>query len=254
MQDFSSFKRDFRPELGATWQQIYDRHRETIRIKKLSVALPNLEKIVSTTLAISNRSSFHSMSLRDLSREADVSMGALYSYIGSKEQLSAMIVGHVLFLVDTVLTPPADRAAGERLRWLLRTHIYLSEVMQPWFFFAYMEAKSFDRRVRRMAINSELRTERLVAECLADGRAAGTSPPDGPTVAASLVKPLLQDWYLKRWKYRRRGIDPDSYADQVIRFVEAASSPAPVPCRAGEPAAASGARAREAPLPTGTPT
>ena len=31
------------------------------------------------------------MSLRDLSREADMSMGSLYNYIESKEQLSAMI-------------------------------------------------------------------------------------------------------------------------------------------------------------------
>lgn len=203
----------------------------------MEVALPNLQKIISATLLISNSSSFHSMSLRDLSREADVSIGSLYSYIGSKEQLSAMIVGHVLFLVDTVLTPPSDPAvtAGERLRWLLRTHIHLSEAMQPWFFFAYMEAKSFDRRVRRMAIDSELRTERLVAECLAAGRAADGSAAADPTMTASLVKPLLQDWYVKRWKYQRRAVDPDSYADRVIRFVEAATS-APGGHYASEPA------------------
>ena len=40
-------------------------------------------------------------------------------------------------------------------------------------------------------------------------------------MAASLTKPLLQDWYLKRWKYSRRGVGPDVYADWVIGFVEA---------------------------------
>jgi len=167
------------------------------------------------------------MSLRDLSREADMSMGSLYNYIESKEQLSAMILEHVSFLVDTVLTSPTDPAvtARERLRRLLRAHVYLSEVMQPWFFFAYMEAKTFDRRGRRMAIGNELRTERLIAECVAAGQAAGDFAPADPTVTASLVKPLLQDWYLKRWKHRRRGIDPDSYADWVVRFVEAFLDP-----------------------------
>jgi AcrR family transcriptional regulator len=226
MVNFASFKRSFQAEYNATWQQIYDRHQDVIKIRRITAALPNLQKIILTTLRISNRSSFHSMSLRDLSREADMSMGALYSYIESKEQLSAMILEHVLFLVNTVLIPPSGIAvtAEERLRWLLRTHIYLSEIMQPWFFFAYMEAKSFDRRGRQMAIVSELRTERLVAECLAAGQAASAFVATDPTMTAAMIKPLLQDWYLKRWKYRRRDIDPDRYADWVIRFVEAALS------------------------------
>lgn len=222
MVGFSSFKREFQSECDATWQRIYERHRDIIQAKRLGIVLANLKKIISATLLISNRSSFHSMSLRDLSREADVSMGSLYSCIGSKEQLSAMIMEHVLFLVDTVLTPPSDPnlSAEERLRWLLRTHIYLSEVMQPWFFFAYMEAKSFDRRVRRMTIESELRTEQLITECLATGQATGTFETVDPTMTAALIKPLLQDWYLKRWKYRRRKVSPDDYAAWVIRFVE----------------------------------
>lgn len=254
MVNFSTFEREFQPEHDATWQRIYERHQDAIRIKRKAVALPNLEKIVSATLRISNRSSFHSMSLRDLSREADLSMGALYSYIESKEQLSAMIVEHVLFLVETVLAPPPSLAstAQERLRWLLRTHIYLSEAMQPWFFFAYMEAKSFDQRVRRMAIDSELRTERLFAECLTEGQAEGVFAPADPTMIASLVKPLLQDWYLKRWKYRRRGIDPDDYADWVIGFVEAAAS-VPHPDCPGRPATR-GAGARHARPPATLPT
>ena len=33
------------------------------------------------------------MTLRDLSRDAGISMGALYSYIENKEQLLAMILG-----------------------------------------------------------------------------------------------------------------------------------------------------------------
>lgn len=72
--------------------------------------------------------------------------------------------------------------------------------MQPWFFFAYMEAKSFDHRGRRMVIGSELRTRNLIAACLGDGQACGAFRRAGPTMTASLVKPLLQDWYLKRWK------------------------------------------------------
>jgi hypothetical protein len=33
---------------------------------------------------------------------------------------------------------------------------------------------------------------------------------------------MLQDWYLKRWKYARRQISVDDYAEFLIRFVESA--------------------------------
>ena len=220
---FRAFSAEFDDEYKATWQDIYERHQDTIKIKKSKFAVPNLQAIVETTLSISNRSSFHSMSLRDLSREAGISMGALYSYIESKEHLLAMILGQVLHLVEAVLGDPAADCVDpqERLRRLLRRHIFLTELMQPWFFFAFMEAKSFDHWGRRMAIESEMRTQNLIAACLVDGQACGAFRPTDPTMTASLVKPLLQDWYLKRWKYRRQGISPDAYASWVIRFVEA---------------------------------
>lgn len=230
---FPAFVAEFEDENEATWHNIYERHQDIIRIKKAKIAVPNLQTIVTTTLSISNRSSFHSMSLRDLSREAGMSMGALYSYIESKEHLLAMILGHVLHLVETVLGGPVDGQADpkDQLHRLLRRHIFLTEVMQPWFFFAYMEAKSFDHWGRRMAIESELRTQNLIAACLVDGQAGGVFRPTDPTMTASLVKPLLQDWYLKRWKYRRQGISPDDYAGWVIRFVGAFVDQPPPSCR-----------------------
>lgn len=220
---FAVFKRSFENRRTSIWQRIYERHQETIKTKKAKFVLPNIELIISSTIRIANQSSFHSMTLRDLSRDTGISMGALYSYIESKEHLLAMILGEVVEQVEAILDSREADAFDprQRLRWLLSRHIFLTEVMQPWFFFAYMEAKSFDRSGKRMAIESELRTEGLIASCLVAGQTAGVFRPVDPVVTASLVKPLLQDWYLKRWKYRRRAITPDIYATWVVGFVEA---------------------------------
>ena len=163
------------------------------------------------------------MSLRDLSNSTGISMGALYSYIESKKRLMEIILAQVLHLVETTLGAEeiGQLEPKTRLRWMLRNHIFLSEVMQPWFFFAYMEAKSFDRIGKRTAIENELRTEGLIASCIAAGEKSGVFRPVDPVMTASLIKPLLQDWYLKRWKYSRRGISPDTYAEWVVDFVEA---------------------------------
>ena len=41
-------------------------------------------------------------------------------------------------------------------------------------------------------------------------------------MTASLLKAMLQDWYLKRWKYAGRRISVDQYVDFLINFMETA--------------------------------
>ena len=147
MSLFAEFKRRFEQDEDAIWRQIFTENKNIIKIKKEKFALPNLQLIITSTIELSNRTGFRAMSLRDLSNHAGISMGALYSYIESKKCLMEIILAQVLHLVETTLGAEevGQLEPQERLRWLLRNHIFLSEVMQPWFFFAYMEAKSFDR-------------------------------------------------------------------------------------------------------------
>ncbi|WP_448187322.1 TetR/AcrR family transcriptional regulator [Azospirillum sp. sgz301742] len=205
--------------------RLLERHREIVRIKKPHVAVANLARIVEATLSMANRKGFHSMTLRDLTEGSRLSMGALYAYFDSKETLLMMILGTVATAVEETLgSPPADLAADPRarLRWLLETHVYLTEAMQPWFAFAYMEAKAFPQAGRDAAQQSELATEALIADTLAEGAERGVFRMEDVAMTAALVKPLLQDWYVKRGKYRRRGVTPERYAASVIGFVEAA--------------------------------
>ncbi|HEY0832331.1 MAG TPA: TetR/AcrR family transcriptional regulator [Azospirillum sp.] len=221
--------RDFQSRVDLSTEalcaRILERHRGTIRIKKPHVAVSNLARIVEATLDVANRKGFHSMSLRDLTERSGLSMGALYAYFDGKETLLMMILGQVAAVAEEVLGAPPPELAGDprgRLRWLLETHVYMTEAMQPWFVFAYMEAKAFPREGRDVARHSELATEAMIAAALDDGVRAGLFAVADVAMTAALVKPLLQDWYVKRPKYRRRGVTPERYAREVTAFVEAA--------------------------------
>jgi AcrR family transcriptional regulator len=192
------------------------------------VAVANLLRIVQATLRLSNEKGFHATSLRDLSRASGLSMGGLYAYIDSKETLLAMILNIVADSgIEIMADPPAAIAADPRrhLRWLIGRHIGLTEVMQPWFAFAFMEAKAFPAAARRKAVESEAATEAAIAEVLARGAAAGAFHLPGGVDAgltAALIKPLMQDWYVKRAKYRKRGTTVEAYAAAVSDLVLAA--------------------------------
>lgn len=108
------------------------------------------------------------------------------------------------------------------LRWLIAAHVALSEAMLPWFVFAFMEAKSFPLAGRRAAVESEQATEAILRGAIERGAQKGCFSTGSPAFAAALVKPLLQDWYVKHAKWRRRGISATDYAEGVRHFIERA--------------------------------
>jgi hypothetical protein len=79
-----------------------------------------------------------------------------------------------------------------------------------------MEAKSMNPVEKEKTIASELATDELFAAILEAGQAQGRFQPRDVALSAGAIKALLQDWYVKRWKFARRGIDVDRYADFVL--------------------------------------
>ena len=204
---------------------VFRQFGDTIRIKKPHVAIPNLEKILVAALELSARNGFHSTTTRDLATRCGFSMGALYTYVESKETLLRMILHAVTYAVD-VAVAPFDTGEAEdpraRLHGLIRRHVLLSENLQRWFYFAFLEVKAFDSHARAIAISQELRTETLLAEAIAQGMKQDLFVAGDPAVLAGMIKPLLQDWYLKRWKYRQREVGAEQYVGLVTGFVDRA--------------------------------
>jgi AcrR family transcriptional regulator len=202
--------------------KLFDENRHSIQIKKEKTIAKNMERIFAAALKISNEKSFHAMSMRDLSREADMSIGALYNYFAGKEELLRMMQQQRRTITREILSTDiaAEKAPLAKLRTAIRTHLYLSEVMQPWFYFSYMEAKNLDPEERRAAVESELNSERQFQEILEEGCAQGQFCAEDCRMTASLIKAMLQDWYLKRAKYARRGIGVDQYTRYLTAFLE----------------------------------
>ncbi|MBI4799465.1 MAG: TetR/AcrR family transcriptional regulator [Desulfarculus sp.] len=216
---FAQFSRQASLSRGDICREILASHRESIKAKKEATAVKNLELIFDATLALANQKGFQAMTVRDLSRATGLSMGALYDYFTSKEELLEMVLSTGRRVVMRLLERGLQEAQGplEQLRAAIRTHLFLSEAMQPFFFFAYMEARHLGEEQKERAKQSELATERLLAEIIQRGAKAGLMAPGDHQMAAALIKAMLQDWYLKRWKYAKRRVSVDRYAGFVER-------------------------------------
>ncbi len=225
--DFKTFRRIVDVSMEDMCRDLFLGNRESIRIKKERVAVKNLVKIFDAALSISNEKGFSAMSLRELSAEAGLSMGALYTYFKSKDELLDMIQRQGRMLIMRVLLNQIEGIEDPKikLKQAILVHLYLSEVMQSWFYFSYMETKNLAKDEHRKAIEAELFTEKIFIDILKDGQKKGIFRPVDMELAGAALKAMLQDWYLKRWKYARRKVTVEKYAAFLVDLIETYLNP-----------------------------
>ena len=220
--DFDVFKNRVSMSKEDMYREFFRENRDRIKIKKAPVAVKNLIKISEATLALSNKKGFSAMSMRDLSAEAGLSVGALYSYFSSKDELIDMIQKQSMRVATTVLV---DQLTGIdephlKLKRAIYSHLYLSEILHTWFYFSYMETKNLTKKVQKRAIELELFTEKIFTDIIEQGKQSGIFRDVNKELVAAMIKAILQDWYLKRWKYEMRNISVEQYASFLIDLVE----------------------------------
>ncbi|HPI92009.1 MAG TPA: TetR/AcrR family transcriptional regulator [Deltaproteobacteria bacterium] len=202
-------------------RDLFQGNRKSIKIKKEGIAVKNLVKILNAALKLSNQKGFAAMSLRDLSREAGLSMGALYTYFTSKEELLHMIQRQsavvMQVLIDQIEGIDNPRA---KLKTAIRAHLFLSEILREWFYFSYMEAKNLAKEEQKKAIESELFTEKIFIDILKQGQKTGDFREFNTELVGGVIKAMLQEWYLKRWKYTMRKVSVENYADFLVELAE----------------------------------
>lgn len=204
-------------------QAAYLENRDKIQVKKEKIVVKNLERIFDATLEIGILKGFQSMTMRDLSRVSGLSMGGLYSYFSSKEDILSVYLGQGRNIIGRVLDQflHDKKDPGQKLEVAVQVHLFLSEKMSDWFYFSYMEARHLSPEERERSIQGELYTEKMYEDILVEGCSQGIFREANHTMSAGFIKAMLQDWYLKRGKHARRQVHVDQYATYLIDFIKA---------------------------------
>jgi len=216
--DFALFKKNVPINSQDIWKAFYYLHKDKIQVQKEEVATEKLRIIIKATFKLSNQKGFSLMSLRDLSKTTNMSMGSLYNYIGSKSQLAEMIHQFLPHIFDACIGEQIaeDERPDQKVNKLIRGHVFISEALQPWFFFAFMETKHLSRGVKELAKNNELRSERLLEKFIAEGVKLKVYQPCNLFLSSMMIKALLQNWYVKHAKYRSSQTSCEDY----LSFIE----------------------------------
>ena len=202
---------------------IVESREGSIAVRSPQAATENLTRIIEATLRIANRKGFAAMTLRELAGESGLSLGGLYAYIGSKDELARLIQRRVSLTLGEVMDSALDGIDDSRVRLAtaIEAHLLTTEALREWFFFLYMEAHHLAPDERRKAVVMEQGSERIFADIIRAGQQQSLYADVQPEIAAGLIKAMLQDWYLKRHKHGERGLDVAAYADTVTAAAQA---------------------------------
>ncbi len=197
-------------------------HQEAIKTKKEKFAVNNLEKLLKATFRISAKIGFHEMSLRDLCRETGLSMGGIYSCISSKDILAVMVKDVVKFITKDIIEKAILNEDPERaFQNIVRNLVYTTEILQPWFYFLYFETRSLSPKDQEDSKRIEILIIDSLRELLIriDDR---KNNENHYHIIATMVLAMIQERYLKPWKYKKGKYSIEAYASKTIQLAYSA--------------------------------
>ncbi len=225
---YTDFKHEFAYKGESLYSLIFKRNRDKIRISKEKFAIKNLQRIFDATFHLTPKIGFQAMSLRDLSTETGLSMGGLYSSISCKENI-AIIVKDVVSVIceDVVEASSKQQDPAIALEMLVRGYLYASTLMQHWFYFLYFETRSLPPEDQEASKNIELTQVQALEKRIKQLRLESDACHESRFVATMTLS-LIQERYLKPWKYHQAEKTVDDYADKCLQLIDRAI------CRSGD--------------------
>lgn len=215
---FAQFKRVNPIPPDTLWELVHARNADAIKVKRASAALDNLPIIFEATFRLANQVGFGAMTLRDLSEATGMSMGGLYGYLKSKDALAAMIedvIRHVGHSIPTWFERTA-LSAQDSLDGYLRAHVFMSELLQPWFYFVFMESRVLGAEQRKVARAADVDFQTALAQQIVQLDNVGDRQ---AFLLAAHFHSMAQDWHVKRWKYQAEKISVDEFANSMSDLI-----------------------------------
>ncbi|SHK64459.1 transcriptional regulator, TetR family [Pseudonocardia thermophila] len=180
-------------------------------------------QIVDAASRLLERTDFHSMSMQELAKEAGVSVGLIYQYVPSKEDVLLLLFLDILEAYRREV-PEAMAGVEDLVERLVAGFRAYSTVMAERRFLTvlgYRESKSLDVAGRRRTQELEVETIELLAATVREGIEAGMFIEVNAELIAYDLVALAQSWALKYWFLHKRFTFESYVTHQLQLFLTA---------------------------------
>ncbi|MBI1964172.1 MAG: TetR/AcrR family transcriptional regulator [Candidatus Rokubacteria bacterium] len=171
-------------------------------LKDAALAEARQREIAGTALRLFRARGYHATSVRQIAEAAGLSVGSLFNYFRSKEQVLQLIYEQAQVLIEEALDQvmhelgPDPEAA---LRHALDRYVGLLDQYQDHVALLYQEFKSLDGRAKRQIIDRERRIMAIFERILEAGVRQKKFRPQPLAVTVNAIAALGHSWVTRRW-------------------------------------------------------
>lgn len=188
-------------------------------VKDRDLVKKRRDQIIKGAIKLFKEKGFHRTTTREIAKESGFSIGTLYEYIRTKED--------VLFLVcDSIHEQVRERIAQAvdleypsipNMQKGIRAFYYLMDEMQDEIIILYQEVKSLKKETRKYVLQKEQEMVKLIEEVITACMEGKFSKQEVTLLANNIVVEGHM-WGFRRWILQKR-FSLDEYIDMQMRLI-----------------------------------
>lgn len=176
-------------------------------IKDENKIIARRQQIIDLGVKLFKEKGFHRATTRELAKAAGFSIGTLYEYIRTKEDVLFLVCDNIFNEVTKCLTDfPSDSSTIEGLKQAIRHYYLLIDQMPEEFTIMYQETKSLQKAAMHYILDKELEMvaifERILKDCVEAGNLSLSE--DAIYLAANHIVVQGQSWAFRKWALQKR--------------------------------------------------
>jgi AcrR family transcriptional regulator len=180
-------------------------------------------QIAEAAVKLFIKNGFHKTTTRQIARATGFSIGSLYEYVASKEDVLYLVCDSIHAEVERLVTGALAKADGGRdtLSQVIREYFHVCNRMSDFILLIYQETRSLPPQWQKRVLENELRITGLFIEVLAGIASWGGLPQLDERqieMAAHNISVLGHMWTFRRWFFSRH-YTIEEYIDLQTEFV-----------------------------------
>lgn len=179
-------------------------------------------QIVNGAVNLFKEKGFHRATTREIAKAAGFSIGTLYEYIRTKEDVLYLLCDFIYDKVKQQLAEiTSDTGTVDELKEAIKKYYSLIDYMIDEFTIMYQETKSLSKEAMHYVFDKELEMvrlfERIIKNCVPSGDKVITDKEI--FLAANHIVVQGQAWAFRKWAFKKRYTIEEYVEDQTKLFL-----------------------------------
>ena len=164
---------------------------------------------------------YHKTSMRELAKACSMTIGALYNYIGSKEDILHLVLRELedeALIMEPFYKDLGGISHSEKLKACLSKYLQILDGMQDIQLFITREIKNFSSEDRKSLLASNEYATSFFEKLLLNGSKDGEFRIDNPRLLAHTIHAIAISWIRERWALSKL-FSVEEYARQQSELI-----------------------------------